>query len=185
VDIRSSCGGFTPAPTPPTPTPPPVPATVYANYGDCATGGLDIITTVSGPGGTTFPNVIKVSGICYSYQNLGGTSGPVYTNFDSFSDCASCQAAPTPTPPTPPTPTPASCFAINNIGRDTTSGNNACLAARRETNYFDTGTLCTATAWYGTSNTCSSLHPNAVYISDGAYARYWNGTSFTSCTGCP
>ena len=77
------------------------------------------------------------------------------------------------------------CFAINNIGRDTTSGNNACLAARRETNYFDTGTLCTATAWYGTSNTCSSLHPNAVYISDGAYARYWNGTSFTSCTGCP
>ena len=24
-----------------------------------------------------------------------------------------------------------------------------------------------------------------VYISDGAYARYWNGTSFTSCTGCP
>ena len=187
VQIQSSCGGFTPAPTPPapSPTPPTPPTTSYARYGDCATGGQDILAEVSGPFGSTFPNVLKISGICYEYIDLGGSTGPVYTNYTGYTDCATCQAAPTPTPPTPPTPTPTTCFAINNIARNTSSGNDACTAARRETQYFDNSSFCAATVYYGTSSTCSSLGI-AGYISNGSYSRYWNGTAFTtSCVGCP
>ena len=109
----------------------------------------------------------------------------MYTNYTGYADCATCQGAPTPTPPTPPTPTPATCFAINNIARTTSSGNDACTGVRRETHYFDNSSFCAATVYYGTSSTCSSLGI-AGYISNGSYSRYWNGTAFTtSCVGCP
>jgi hypothetical protein len=187
-----TCGNLTDCappptpPTPPTPTPPTPPATVYARYGDCATGGNDIITEVSGPGGTIFPNVLLISGICYEYLDLGGVTGPLYSNYTSYTDCATCQsAAPTPTPPSPPTPTPSSCFAINNITRNNISANDACAATRFNTHYFDNAQFCDATLYYGTDSTCTSLYGFATYVTNGSYTRYWTGTSFQSCIGCP
>ena len=177
--IQSSCGGFTPPPVPPVP---PTPTTVYAQYLEC--DGLDNVAYVSGPSGTTFPGSLKISGICYAYSTLGGSSGADYTNYDSFGNCAECEAD-TPTPPTPPPspPTPT-CFAINNIGVDISSAQNACNTARRETHYFNNSSLCQATVYYGTNSSCSSAYGASLYIADGSYSRYWSGSSFNSCEIC-
>ena len=129
------CGTLTncsPPPTPPTPTPPTPPPTIYGQYLDC--DGNDNITYVSAPSGTTFPAVLKISGICYEYSGLGGSSGPLYSNFDDFASCSLCEATvPSPPPPSPPTPT---CFAINNMSTGS-SATLACNPTRFETMYFN------------------------------------------------
>ena len=188
VNVTSSageCQGFAPTPTPPVP---PTPTTVYAQYGDCETGGLDIVAYVSGPGGTTFPAALKISGVCYQYIQLTGSYGPDYGNFADFANCSECEADTPPVPPTPsPSPSPSpppNCFGINNCSTDF-NANGACSRSRRETMYFDTGSLCTATVFYYTNANCSSIYGGSLYVSDGSYARYWNGSSFGNCQGCP
>ena len=177
IAIESSCGGFTPPPVPPVP---PTPPTIYGQYLDC--DGGDAVAYVSGPSGTTFPNVLKISGICYEYSTLGGSTGADYTNYDDFTSCSLCQGT-TPTPPTPPPspPTP-SCFAINNVSTGS-SALSACNAFRSETMYFDASSLCQATAFYRTNDSCGSLAA-ATYVSDGSYSRQWFGNYFGSCELC-
>ena len=186
VSLTTSCP---PPPTPPGPTPP---TTVFAEYTKCF--NASVTANVSGPVGTTFPNVLKISGVCYEYSSLSGTSGQDFNNFTDYSDCTTCLGT-APTPPTPPPvptpgpptpgPTPGVCSAINGITRSTVSGNDACAGTRAETSYFDSSSLCLATAYYGTDITCSNFG-NAGYISDGSYSRYWSGNSFIgSCAGCP
>jgi len=177
VEIQSSCGGFAPPPVPPSP---PTPAIVYAQYLDC--DGSDAIAYVSGPTGTTFPNVLKISGICYQYSTLGGATGADYTNYDDFTSCSLCEGT-TPTPPTPPPspPTPT-CFAVNNMSTGS-SALSACNAFRSETMYFDASSLCQATAFYRTNDSCGSLAA-ATFVSDGSYSRQWFGNYFGSCQVC-
>jgi hypothetical protein len=180
IAIQSSCGGFQPAPTAPIPSPPPQPTTVYAQYLIC--DGNDVVAYVSGAFGTTFPNVLKISGICYEYSTLGGSSGPDYTNYDDFNSCSLCEGStPTPSPTPPPSPT---CFAINNIGVNISSAQNACNSPRRETHYFNNSSLCQATVYYGTNSSCSPAYGAPLYVADGSYSRYWSGSSFSACEIC-
>ena len=175
------CGTLTncaPTPTPPTPTPPTPPPTIYGQYLDC--DGNDNVTYVSAPSGTTFPAVLKISGICYEYSGLGGSSGPLYSNYDDFASCSLCEATvPSPPPPSPPTPT---CFAINNMSTGS-SATLACNPFRFETMYFNNSSFCQASNFFRTDANCST-QPADTYVSNGTYYRYWSNGQFGSCQIC-
>ena len=175
--VANDCTGFSPppTPTPPTPTPPP---TIYGQYLDC--DGSDNVAYVSGPSGTTFPTVLKISGVCYEYSGLGGSTGPLYSNYDDFTSCALCQATvPSPPPPTPPTPT---CFAINNMSTGS-SATLACNPFRFETMYFNNSSFCQASNFFRTDANCSSS-PADTYVSNGTYYRQWSNGQFGPCIIC-
>ena len=177
------CGSLTncsPPPAPPVPPVPPVPAVVYAQYLDC--DGFDAVVYVSGPSGTTFPNVLKISGICYQYSTLGGSTGALYSNYDDFASCSLCQAT-TPTPPTPPPspPTPT-CFAINNMSTGS-SPTLACNPLRFETMYFNNSSFCQASNFFRTDANCSNSVAD-TYVANGSYYREWSNGQFGPCLIC-
>ena len=178
VTIQSSCEGFTPPPTPPAPTPPPVPPIIYGQYLAC--DGADDVAYVSAPSGTTFPNVLKISGICYQYSSLGGSSGALYTNYDDFTTCFDCQqSVPSPPPPSPPTPT---CFAINNMSTGS-SATLACNPSRYETMYFNNSSFCQASNFFRTDANCGTSVAD-TYVSNGSYYRQWSSGQFGPCLIC-
>ena len=178
VQIESSCAGFAPAPTPtPTPTPP-TPPIIYGQYLAC--DGADDVAYVSAPSGTTFPNVLKISGICYQYSSLGGSSGALYSNYDDFTTCFDCQqSVPSPPPPSPPTPT---CFAINNISTGS-SATLACNPTRYETMYFNNSSFCQASNFFRTDANCGTSVAD-TYVSNGSYYRQWSSGQFGPCLIC-
>ena len=175
--IQGSCGNFTPPPTPTPPTPP-TPPIIYGQYLAC--DGGDVVAYVSGPSGTSFPNVLKISGICYEYSTLGGSTGPLYSNYDDFASCSLCQGTtPTPPPPSPPAPT---CFAINNIS----TGNSATLACnpfRSETMYFNNSSFCQASNFFRTDSNCGTSVAD-TYVANGSYYRQWSNGQFGPCLLC-
>ena len=179
-EVRFNCSGFTPPPSPPTPPTPPTPAIVYAQYLIC--DGNDAVAYVSGPTGTTFPTVLKISGICYEYSTLGGATGADYTNYDSFASCSLCEGT-TPTPPTPaPSPPTPTCFAINNISTGS-SASLACNPFRFETMYFNNSSFCQASNFFRTDANCNTSVAD-TYVSNGSYSRQWSNGQFGPCLIC-
>ena len=178
VQIESSCAGFAPAPTPtPTPTPP-TPPIIYGQYLAC--DGADDVAYVSAPSGTTFPNVLKISGICYQYSSLSGSTGALYSNYDDFTTCFDCQqSVPSPPPPSPPTPT---CFAINNMSTGS-SATLACNPSRYETMYFNNSSFCQASNFFRTDANCGTSVAD-TYVSNGSYYRQWSSGQFGPCLIC-
>lgn len=176
--VANDCTGFSPPPVPPTPPTPTPPPTIYGQYLDC--DGFDNVAYVSGPSGTTFPTVLKISGICYEYSSLGGSTGALYSNYDDFASCSLCQATvPSPPPPSPPTPT---CFAINNMSTGS-SATLACNPFRFETMYFNNSSFCQASNFFRTDANCSSS-PADTYVSNGTYYRQWSNGQFGPCIIC-
>jgi len=124
--------------------------------------------------------VLKISGICYEYSGLGGSSGPLYSNYDDFASCSLCEATvPSPPPPSPPTPT---CFAINNMSTGS-SATLACNPFRFETMYFNNSSFCQASNFFRTDANCST-QPADTYVSNGTYYRQWSNGQFGSCQIC-
>ena len=170
----------TPPPVVTPPTPPPI-ATVNYYVAEKCTGTGTI--NVGNVGGTwASGQAIVYGGQCYE---IGGGGSPTSNRASTvYSNCVQCEAQyPPPTPP-PSTPPPtASCTAIGGTGRNSSSASSAC-SSKTGTHYFNSGTFCSATVYYGLSSSCT-IESGSYYVSSGGNVRYWNGSSFGSCSGCP
>jgi hypothetical protein len=158
ISVESSCGGCTP-PSPTAPAPAPAtPSPVPAPVAPSPAPAPAAPTPIPVPAPAPAPAPIPVP-------------------------------APAPAPiPVPVAPAPAPSVSCNGITvkQNANSGNDACLATRNITGFFDTTDLCTSTVYYGENNSCSFVYPTAVFVSDGGNVRYWTGSAWGgNCTGCP
>ena len=81
----------------------------FRTYGDCATGGSDILKDYGSTSdlGSNWPAVVNDNGICMQDLGSTGTASTVNVlNLISFEDCATCNESVNPTPDPDPTPTP-------------------------------------------------------------------------------
>lgn len=88
----------------PTPT-----LSFFRAYGDCATGGSDILKSYGSftDLGSNYPAVINDNGICMQDLNQVGLESEVnVANLTTYSNCADCNEAVNPTPEPEPDPTP-------------------------------------------------------------------------------
>ena len=183
LSVDNSCGACTPAtPAPsPAPTPAPTPTTIYGRYLDC--DDPSNVLDVSAPYGTTFPNVLKSGGICFSFDSNAGTGlNGSYTLYAAFNLCFDCQNPPTPSPTPSPAPTPSPSTACNPIALAPVSSATQPVDCVTEIGYFiNTFDWCTATLLYNVPE--CNRGASAGYYTNGNFTRYWNGSAFTTlCT---
>jgi hypothetical protein len=109
------------------PTQDPTPTISYfRKYGDCATGGSDILKDYGSTSdlGVNWPSVINDNGVCMQDLGNAGTNSTVNVlNLISFEDCATCNESVNPTPEPEPDPTPTiTKFRVSSTTNSTSSG---------------------------------------------------------------
>ena len=109
------------------PTQDPTPTISYfRQYGDCATGGLDVLKDYGSTTdlGSNWPSVINDNGLCMQDLGTAGTTSTVNVlNLISFEDCATCNESVNPTPEPEPDPTPTvNKFTVSSTTNSTASG---------------------------------------------------------------
>ena len=165
-----TCGTVTPSPTAATPPPTPAPTTPAPTTPAPSTPQPVSPTT---PAPSTPQPVSPVTP-----QPVSPVT-PAPTTPAPISTPSPVIATPAPTTPSPT----ISCSAIGGVGRSTNGASQAC-SSKTGTHYFNSGNFCSATVYYGTSSACS-IYTTATYVSAGGSVRYWNGSSFGGCSGCP
>ena len=156
----------------PTPT-----ISYFRKYGDCATGGSNILKDYGSTSdlGSNWPSVVNDNGICMQDLGSTGTASTVNVlNLISFEDCATCNESVNPTPDPDPTPSPTvSKFKVSS-STETTSSSACSNITLFDVKLAYSGTLQDGTRLY-TNDTLTTLYTpastNFVKSDSGAVFR--------------